>query len=147
MPFIGNPMQIPELDLRPVPEGGIQLSEDMQQVLSSLTGFWHNKRILIKSTPDGMLYVGSPQVKDMFHVTALGANETYQGGDILCSTIMVMGHPSNTGNIWVKIGETATVNNAWPLANGDVVGLGITNLQMLNLLIVTSGEKAIVLYA
>ena len=39
MPVIGNPLPIPELDLRPVPEGGIELSKDMQQVLSALCGF------------------------------------------------------------------------------------------------------------
>jgi len=147
MPVIGNPLPIPELDLRPVPEGGIELSKDMQQVLSALCGFWHNKRVLLKAAPDGILYVTSPRVRDMFHVTASQVNDTYVGSNIPCSTIMVMGHPSNTGKVWVKVGETATVDNAWPLDKGDVVGLGITNLRMLNLLIAINGEKAIILYA
>jgi len=147
MPIIGTPLKVPELNLCPEPSGGIELSKDIQQTLSCLTGFWQNKRILLKSTPSGALYTASPQVKDMYHVTADGDNDTYQGSNVESSTIMVMGHPSNTGKVWVKIGDTATVDNAWPLDKGDVVGLGITNLQMLNLLIAVNGEKAIILYA
>lgn len=146
MNTIGNPMNIPELDLKPEPTGGIQLSEDMQQVLSLLTGFWRNKRVLLKASPSGVLFVTSPQIKDILHVTADEDNDTYQGENVVCSEVLIMGHPDNTSKVWVKPNATATVDNAWPLAKGDVLGLSLTNLNMLNLLIVVSGEKAIVAY-
>jgi len=146
MHFIGNPMAVPELDLRPEPAGAIQLTEDMQQVFALLAGYWRNKRVLLKASPSGVLFVTSPQVKDIFHITAVGANYTYQGENIECSEVLVMGHPDNTGRVWVKTNATASTDNAWPLNAGDVVGLGITNLNMLNLLIVVDTEKAIIAY-
>ncbi|GAI64848.1 unnamed protein product, partial [marine sediment metagenome] len=141
-----NPMKCPELDLQPVPIGGVELSENMQQTLAALTGFWRNKRVLLKASPSGALFVTSPQIKDIFHVVGVGANDTYKGENIPCSEVMIMGHPDNTGKIWVKPHVVATIDNAWPVAANDVVGLSITNLNMLNLLIVVDGEKAIVAY-
>jgi len=143
---IGNPMIIPELDLKPEQVGGVQLSEDMQQTLSLLTAYWKNMRVLLKASPSGSLCVATPPLKDVLHITAVGANYTYQGDNIECSEVMVMAHPDNTGRVWVKPNATATVDNAWPLDKGDVVGLGITNLNMLNLLIVDNSQKAIIAY-
>jgi len=146
MSNIGVPLTIPELDLKPEPTGAIKLSDDMQQVLSLLAGFWLNKRILLKATPTGALFTTSPQLKDVFHVTAGSGDYAYQGSNISCSEVMIMAHPDNTGKVWVKPHATATVNNAWPLDKGDVVGLSISNLNMLNLLIAVNGEKAIIAY-
>lgn len=146
MNTIGTPMQCPELDITPKPEGGIELSKDMQQVLSTLTAFWHNQRVLLKASPTGVLFTTSPQLEDILHATGVGANDTYQGKDVKCSEVMVMGHPDNTGKIWARSKIVATVDNAWPLAANDVVGFSITNLNMLHLLIVTASEKAIIAY-
>jgi len=143
---IGNPMGCPELDLKPEQAGGVQLTADMQQALALLTAYWRNKRVLLKASPSGVLFVTSPQIKDIFHVVGVGANYTYQGENIECSEVLVMAHPNNTGRVWVKPNAIATTANAWPLNAGDVVGLGITNLTMLNLLIVVNGETTIIAY-
>ncbi len=146
MTHIGTPMKIPELDLLPEQEGGIQLSKDMQQVLSLLTAFWKNKRVVLKASPSGVLFSSSPPLEDIYHVTGVGANDTYQGENIPCSEVMVMGHPDNTGIIWARSRVIATVNNAWPLAAKEVMGFTITNLNLLHLLLVVAGEKAIIAY-
>lgn len=146
MHFIGNPMTIPELDLRPELAGGVNLSEDMQQTLALLAGYWQYKRVLLKASPSGILFVTSPQVKDIIHVTATDTNFAYQGDNIECSEVMVMGHPDNTGKIWVKAHSAALTTNAWPLDKKEVIGLSITNLNMLNLLIAVNTEKAIIAY-
>jgi len=57
-----------------------------------------------------------------------------------------MGHPDNTGNICARSKVAATVTNAWPLASKEVMGFTVTNLNMLHLLIVVAGEKAIIAY-
>jgi len=147
MSVIGNPMNIPELNLMPEPVGGIQLSDDMQQVLAMLTGYWHNKRVLLKATPSGVLFVTSPQLKDIIHVAATSGSFAYQGSNIECSEVLVLAHPDNTGRVWVRTNTAAAVTNALPLDKGDSIVLGITNLNMLRLLIVTNGEKAIVAYS
>ena len=139
-------MAIPELDLRPELVGGVQLSDDMQQTLSLMAAYWRNKRVLLKGSPSGALFVVSPQVKDIIHVVGVGANYAYNGDNIECSEVMIMAHPANTGTIWVKPHALATTDNGWPLDKKEVLGLGITNLNMLTLLIVVDGEKAIIAY-
>lgn len=143
---IGNPLTIPELNLMPEPEGGIELSKDMQQVLSLLTGFWRNKRTLLKSSPSGVLFTSSPQIKDIIHVNGVAVAFTYKGDDIECSEVLIMGHPDNVGTIWVKPHALALATNAWPLTKSEVVGLGITNLNMLNLLFANVTDTAIIAY-
>lgn len=146
MARIGNPMKCPELDLQPEPVGGIELSDNMQQTLALLTAFWRNQRVVLKASPSGVLFTCSPQLEDILHVTGVGANDLYQGENVKCSEVMVMGHPNNTGLIWARSKQVATVDNAWPIAATDVVGFSITNLNMLHLLIVIDGEKAIIAY-
>lgn len=146
MNVIQNPMKIPELDIKPDPQGGIELSQNMQQVLSTLAGFWKYTRVLLKASPSGILYVGSPPIEDIIHATATSANYAYQGSNIPCSEIMVMGHPSNGSKIWVRTKQAATVDNSWPLDANDVISIGITNLNMLHILIVADTEKAIIAY-
>jgi len=118
----------------------------MQQVLALLAGYWQNKRVLLKATPSGMLCVTSPQVKDIYHVTANDDNYAYQGENIGCSEVMVIAHPDNTGRIWVKAHALALTTNSIPLDKKELFSFTITNLNMLNLLIATDTEKAIVIY-
>jgi hypothetical protein len=147
MPAIGTPVAVPELNLMPEQQGGVQLSEDMQQTLSLLTAFFLNKRVVLKASASGMLYVINPPMKDVFHVTATGAAFTYQGDNIPCSEVLVIAHADNSGRVWVRVNGTATVNNAIPLEAGDALSVSIINLNMLNLLIATNGEKAIIAYS
>ena len=139
-------MQCPELDIMPKPEGGIQLSDNMQQTLALLTAFWHNQRVVLKASPTGVLFNTSPPLEDIFHVLATTGDFAYQGDNVPCSEVMVMGHPDNTGNVWVRTKVAATVDNAWPLAAKEVIGFSVTNLNMLHLLIVTDAEKALIAY-
>lgn len=143
---IQTPLKIPDLDLRPELSGAILLSPDMQQVLALLAGFWLNQRILIKATPTGGLCVNSLPLKDIYHETAIGDNYTKQAADMPCSEVMVMAHPDNVGKVWVRTNITATENNSWPLEAKEVISFTVTNLNQLQLLIKTSGEKAIIAY-
>jgi len=146
MTRIGNPMKCPELDLQPEPQGGIELSDNMQQTLSLLTAFWRNQRVVLKASPTGVLFNTSPPLEDIFHVLATTGDFPYQGDNIPCSEVMVMGHPDNTGKVSIRTKVAATVDNAWPLAAKEVIGFSVTNLNMLHLLIVTDAEKALIAY-
>lgn len=86
-------------------------------------------------------------IQDVLHFTGSGANDEQQGGNIVCTEVLVMGHPDNTGDVWIRTGDAATVNNAWPLAAGEVFSFNVDNLSELQMLIVVSGEKLIVAYA
>lgn len=144
---IGTPLKIPELKLQPDQEGAIQLSKDMQQSLSLMTAFSKNRRILVKASPVGAVRTTSARLIDILHYTGVGASDTQQGADIPCSEVMCMGHPSNTGKVWVRSLAVATTSNAWPLGKGEAVNLSVDNLRDLQMLIVVDTEKLIVAYA
>ena len=144
MAKIGTPLQIPELYLTPEPEGAIDLSKDMQQTLALLTGFWQNQRVLLKSSPTGILHTSSARLADVVHFTGAGANDTQQGEDVPCTECLCMGHPDNTGTVWVRPDVEATTDNAWPLKASEAVSIAVHNLKQLQMLIVVDGEKLIV---
>lgn len=147
MTRIGTPLKVPELNLQPEQEGGIELSADMQQVLSLLTAFSKNRRIVLKASPVGTLRTTSGRIIDIKQFLGVGANDTQQGDDIPCSEVMCMGHPSNGDKVWVRSLTTATVDNAWPLGAGEAVNISVDNFRDLQMLIVVDGEKLIVAYA
>ena len=143
MQRIGTPLKCPDLNLNPEREGGIQLSDDMQQVLSLLTGFSKNTRIVIQASPVGSLRTTSPRIQDIKHIEGSGANAERQGSDMLCSEVMCMADPTNTGTIWVRTLITATTMNAWPLGVGEVINLSMDNYRDLRALIVTHADMLI----
>ncbi len=147
MTRIGTPLKVPELNLQPEPEGGLQLSDDMQQALSLLTAFSKNRRILLRASPVGALRTTSARLIDVLHFTGSGANDTQNGNDIPCSEVLCMGHPDNTGKVWVRSMVVATTANAWPLGAGEIYNISVDNLRDLQMLIVEDGEKLIASYA
>jgi len=146
MGSINKPMDVPELNLEPPIIGKLRLSEDMQQTLALLTAYGDNKRIVLRASESGVLSVASARIADIVHYTGVGASDEQAGGDVPCTEVMVMGHPDNTGVIWVRPDKTATADNAWPLAANAAVGFTLDNLKQLNMLIVVAGEKVIVGY-
>ena len=143
MQRIGTPLKCPELNLQPEREGGIELSPDMQQVLSLLTGFSKNIRIVLQSSPVGSLRTTSARIQDIKHIEGSGVNDQVQGSDMPCSEVMCMGEPSNTGTIWVRSLKTATTTNAWPLAAGEVVNLSVDNYRDVRALVVDHADVLI----
>lgn len=146
MGFNDSPVKMPELHLIPETDRGIELDKGMKQVMSLLTAYWREQRVTLKSTPSGVLFTASSQIADIIHVVGDGANDVYQGDDIACSEVMVMGHPSNGNTIWVRPHKIATVDNALPLLKYDIMIFTITNLNMLHILIETNTERAIIAY-
>ena len=146
MPDIVVPFPFGDLPLKPDLTGKIKVSDDVIQTLSTLLGWDGSSRRLLRCSRTAILQVTSPQVRSIAHSTSTGANEVITFNDTEIAEVMVRGHPSNTGLIWVSVGETPTVNNSWPLAATGNINLSIDNLNRLQILIVTSGEKAIVIH-
>ncbi len=140
---IGTPLECPELHLSDKPEGGMELSKDMQQVLAVLTGFVKNKRVLLKASPGGILRTTSARIQDIKHIEGSGVNDQVQGSDMPCSEVMCMGDPTNTGLIWVRPLTTATTLNAWPLGAGEVINLSVDNYKDVRALVVDHADMLI----
>lgn len=142
-----TPVKMPELNLIPETERGIELDAGMKQVLAVLTAYCREERVVLKASPSGVLFTASSPLGDIFHVPASTGNFAYQGKNIACSEVLVMAYPTNASKIWVRTKTIATVDNAWPLDAYDVFSFTITNLNMLHILIVGNGEKAIIAYS
>ncbi len=140
------PVKMPELQVIPESERGVDLDAGMKQVMALLTAYSKEKRVTLRASPGGVLFVASAVVGDIFHVTADQANYLYQGGNIQCTEVMVMGHPNNADTIWVRTKTQAEITNSWPLLKNEVVSFTIPNLNLLRMRIIANTEKAIVAY-
>ncbi len=146
MPEITIPFPYGDLPVKPELTGRVRISEEMQQTLSTLMGWDGSSRRLIKTAQSGVMQSVSPQFGGIDTHTSSGANEVKTYSNIPTTEVMVRGHPGNTGKVWVNIGVTPTASNGWPLGATDSITLSIGNLSKLQVLIVTSGEKVIVIY-
>lgn len=146
MAKIKRSMRIPELDLVPEIKGQIRLSEDMQQTLALLTAYGDNKRVVLKATESGVLNMVSPQLKDVVVITADEDAYAWQGGDIPCTEVAVMGGLDNTHRVWVRANSAASAANGWPLDKGEPFGFTISNLNQLHINIEKDTQIAIVAY-
>lgn len=146
MTVINKSMDVSELNIQPPLVGKARLSDDIQQTLALLTAFGSYKRKALRCSESGILNIASPRIKDIVHYEQAAAKYEYIGDSILCTEILVMGHPDNSGSVWVRPHKTATVDNAWPLAVGEVVSFSIDNLNQLNMLFIEDGDVLIVAY-
>lgn len=146
MTVINKSMDVSELNIQPPLSGKVRLSDDMQQTLALLTAMGADRRRPLRCSESGVLNTTDPRIKDIVHYTQAGAVYEYTGDDKPCSGCMVLGHPDNTGKVWVRPNTTATINNSWPLAAGEVVGFTLDNLEQLNMLFIEDGDILIVAY-
>lgn len=146
MPDINKPMDVAELNIQPPIVGKTRLSDDMQQTLALLTAMGADRRRPLRCSESGVLNVCDPRIKDIVHIAGVGAGGKKTGTDTPCTSVMVLGHPDNTGLVWVRPNSDATADNAWPLAKNESVGFVLDNLSQLNAMFVVAGEKIIVAY-
>lgn len=146
MSDMNKPMDIPELGLKPPITSKVRLSDDMQQTLALLTGYFDSRRVLLKATESGVLQVVQPVIKDIVVFTATLGTQSWQGGDIPCTDVAVIGGLYNTGIVWVRPYSAASAANAWPLAKGDVFPFTIGNLNQLHITIETIDDLAAIAY-
>ena len=140
-------MSSDRLGIRPPLTSQIPVAEQFVQTLAQMLGHYNGERIVLKASPGGILYIASPSLTDVFHWTATAPNDVKQGGNVIATEVLCVGHPDNTGKVWVRTKKVATVDNAIPLEAGDMIGFSVENLQDLHALIVTNGEKLIVGYS
>lgn len=144
MSEINKSMDVAELNIQPPIVGKTRLTDDMQQTLALLTAMGADRRRPIRCSESGVLNVVNPRIRDIegYSRTADGINAI--GTDTPCTECMMLGHPSNTGTVWVRPNKIATANNAWPLLKGEVVGFVLDNLSQLHIFFETAGDRLIV---
>ncbi len=135
-----------DLPTKPEITGQPALSEDMQQTVALLSAWDGITRRLIRSSQTGILYASSPKVKSIINKVSTGSTENVTFTDIPISEVLVMANANNGGHIWLNIGANGGVDIGWPLDAGDSLNISLNNLLDLHLHIITSGDKAIIIY-
>lgn len=137
-PMNGIPTK-PEMTGRP------KVDETIIQTLASIMGWDGESRRLINCAVNGALHTVAPTAKAIINTTGSGANDDITFSDTPTSEVMIMANPNNSGDVWFNIGAAAAVDTGWPLDAGDIVIISINNLRDLQMRIVTSGDKTIII--
>ena len=147
MPTTNLPMTEGPFGVVPSLPPSIPVTAEIQQAMALLLGYFQGQQVPIQASPVGALRTDSPPLKDVYHLTAAGANQNNQGSDIKASEVLCMAHPDNVGRVWVRTMAAATTANGFPLAAGEGIAFSLDNLNQLHSLIVTAADKLIVAYA
>jgi len=146
MPDVIKSLTFDDLPTRPPLTGRPRISDDIQQTVALLSGWDGATRRLLGVSPSGVLYTASPRVKGITNVLANTPTYNWQGSDEQVSEVLVRANPKNVGDVWVNVGAAAAVDTGYLLESGEWVSFSINNLHSLHIHIVSTGEKAIVIY-
>lgn len=146
MPTTNLPIDGGPVGVTPSLPSQITVSNELQQALALILGYWQGQRLPLRCSPSGVLRIADSPLVDVYQLTAGGATATFQGDVKPASTVLVLAHPDNAGRVWVRVRATATTTNAFPLAAGEGIAFSVCDLSDLNVMIATVGEKAIVGY-
>ena len=142
---IDKPFAIGGLPFTPEITGRLQVEEKIIQTLAALLGYDGERRRLLTCSPSGSLNAHSPLADAFINKASTGATEDVTFTDQATSEVMIMANASNSGDVWVNIGAAAAVDTGWPLDAGDAIRFSLNNMLELNLHIITSGDKVIIL--
>lgn len=146
MPDINKPMDVPELNLQPPITSKVRLSEDMQQTLALLCAMGISKRVLLRCSESGILLVTEPVIDDVIVVASAAGTGKGRGGDIPCSSAMIMAHPLNTSSTLVRPYKEVDGTHGWPLDAKDVVSFAVDNLNRIYFLCAVPEEGVVIAY-
>ena len=142
---IQTPFTIKGIPLKPELKGSQKVDETIIQTLAALMGFDGEARRLLTCAINGALHTVTPPLAGITNVESTGANEDVTFSDQATTEIIVLANRNNTGDVWVMVDGAAAVDTGWLLAPGDHVQFSINDMQRLNLHIITSGDKVIIL--
>lgn len=135
------PFKIKGVKFKPEQTGMIKVDEVMIQTIASLCGWDGEARRLLTCALGGALHTVTPQVADITNRASTGATEDMTWAAQPTTEIMIMAHPTNTGDLWVNLDAAAAVDTGWYLDAGDYVQFSINDMKRLNIHVVTSGDK------
>lgn len=146
MPRIHKPLPFPKLESRPEMSALPNVSDDIQQTLSLLSGYDGSERELLRCSPGGILYFNSPRAADIIKVTATAINYDWVGDSIITNEVVIRADSGNAGVVYVMIDKPYAAGSAWPLAANESLQLSLDNLNNLNIRIVADTEIVYILY-
>ncbi len=140
------PFKIKGIPVKPELTGYLKLDENVLQTIAAMCAWDGEARRLLACSLSGALNTISPQVKGIKNVASTGGNEVITFTDEPTSEVIVLANSANTGDVWVDIDGVPAVDTGYPLDAGDWIKLSINNMQSLQLFVVTSGDKIIIIH-
>lgn len=140
------PLTFEDLPVRPPLVGRPRISEDIQQTAALLVGWDKTTRRLVSVTPSGVLYAAQPRIKGIINYQSTGVGDTYQGGEIPTSEVVVKSKHNNGGIVWVNFAAAAAADTGYPLDAGEPLVFSIHNLNSLHLYFENADDWAIIIY-
>ncbi len=145
MAEIEIPFPLKGIPIKPELTGRLKIDDTMIQTLAALCGWDGQARRLLTCALNGALHTVTPQISKIQNKASTGGNEDITYTAESTTEIMVMAHPTNSGDIWVNLDAAGAVDTGWYLDAGDYVQFSLNNIDRLHTFLVTSGDKVIVL--
>ncbi len=145
MSEIEIPFPLKGIPLKPELTGRMKVDDTLIQTLAALCGWDGEARRLLTCALNGALQVTTPVVSTIINKVTTGASENITFTDQPTTEIIIMANLNNSGDVWVNLDAVGAVDTGWLLDAGDYVQFSINNLSRLNLHVVTSGDKVIIL--
>ncbi len=123
----------------------LEIDEKAIQTLASLFGWDGQTRRMITCSQGGSLHTVTPVASEIINKVSTGGNENVTFNAQVTSEVLIMANKNNSDDIWVNIGSAGSVDNGFPLDAGDNIQFSLGNMSELNVFLVTSGDKAIII--
>lgn len=146
MGTLGTPVGDRDLTITPSPGSQPRTADVYQQSLSLMLGMAKGNRTPVRVCQTGMLMVNDAKMTDIVHYTATSDDFPVVGTVRQVSSVVVMGHPDNSGRVWVRPNGVASSLNGWPLDAGSAMNIAIDCFSQISALIATSGDTLIVAF-
>ncbi len=139
------PFKIKGVKFKPEQTGMIKVDEVMIQTIASLCGWDGEARRLLTCALGGALHTVTPQVDAIINKVSTDPAEDITFTDQPTTEVMIMAHPTNSGDVWVNLDAVAAVDTGWYLDAGDYVQFSINNMKRLNIHVVTAWDMVAII--
>jgi hypothetical protein len=102
---------------------------------------------LLLSAANELIADAEAKAQPAIVVTNATANLNTVADDHSCRSAIIKSPSTNTGLVWVNIGDVAVEGSCYDLAIGGVIALPMSNTDQINALFKVASEKLIVIYA
>jgi len=139
------PFPVKGLPMKPELTGQQTVDDKIIQTLATLLGWDGESRRLITCAINGALHTTTPPLAGITNVASTGATEDVTFSKQATTEIIVLANKNNAGDVWVNVDAAAAVDTGVLLDAAEHVKFSINDMQRLNLHIVSSGDKVIIL--
>jgi len=139
------PFPVKGIPMKPELTGQQTVDDKIIQTLAQQLGWDGESRRLITCAINGALHTITPPLAGITNVASTGVTEDVTFSEQATTEIIVLANKNNSGDVWVNVDAAAAIDTGVLLDAGEHVKFSINDMQRLNLHIIASGDKVIIL--